>query len=147
MTHSHPASGTGLLQLNLFEEEGVNPKNILIGHCGDSDSIDYLLKVLDRGAFIGMDRYGSNRVMGAERRNATVVELVKRGYVEQMFLSQDYCCNFDWFEPEYMEKMFPKWSYTYILDEIIPDLEKQGVTKEHIQTMMHENPRRWFDTK
>lgn len=145
MTHSHPASGTGLLQLDILEEEGVNPENILIGHCGDTDSLHYILKVLDRGAFIGMDRYGSNRVMGAERRNATVIELIKRGYADRIFLSQDYCCTIDWFTKEYMEKIYPKWSMTYILDEIIPELKKEGVTDDHIQTIMVENPKKWFD--
>jgi phosphotriesterase-related protein len=144
MTHSHPESGTGLKQLDILEEEGVNPKNILIGHCGDTDNIEYILKVLDRGAFIGMDRYGSNRILEADLRNATVVELVKRGYAEQMFLSQDYCCSMDWFSEERMKKLFPKWSMTYLLDEIIPELKKEGVTDHHIHMMMIENPQKWF---
>ena len=145
MTHSHPTSGTGLMQLDILEEEGVNPKAILIGHCGDTDNLDYILKVLDRGAFIGMDRYGLNRVLGADSRNATVVDLVKRGFAEQMFLSQDYCCTIDWFGQDFMKKYYPKWSMTYILDEIIPELKKEGVTEDHIQTMMIENPQSWFN--
>jgi phosphotriesterase-related protein len=34
MTHSNPGSGTGLNQLDILKEEGVNPKSILIGQTG-----------------------------------------------------------------------------------------------------------------
>lgn len=145
MTHSHPASGTGLLQLDILQDEGVDPTHVLIGHTGDTDSIDYILKLLDRGAFIGMDNFdGSNAVIGPERRNWTVAELVKRGYANRMFLSNDYPCTFDWYDDTFVEKEYPKWSMTYILDEIIPELITMGVTEEHIHTMMYENPKRWF---
>lgn len=144
MTHSHPASGTGLQQLDILQDEGVDPKHILIGHCGDTDNLEYLLKVLDRGAFIGMDRYGASKVMGAEKRNAAVIELAKKGYAEQMFLSQDYCCTIDWFDQEFIKKHLPKWSMTYVIDEIIPELKKDGVTEKQIETMMVENPKRWL---
>lgn len=147
MTHSHPASGTGLMQLDILQEEGVDPSRVLIGHCGDTDSIEYILKVLDRGAFIGMDRYGLTGQFGCstERRNATVIELAKRGYADRMFLSQDYCCTIDWFPPEAQEVMFPNWSMTYVLDAIIPELQEAGVSDEDIHTMMFDNARRWFE--
>ncbi|MCM3691080.1 phosphotriesterase family protein [Neobacillus niacini] len=145
MTHSHSASGTGLMQLDILEEEGVNPSSILIGHVGDTDSLNYIFKVLDRGAFIGMDRYGITRLIGPERRNATVIDLVKRGFANRMFLSQDSCCTFDWYEPDFIEKVYPKWNMTYILEEIIPELKKAGVTEDHIQTMMVNNARSWFE--
>jgi phosphotriesterase-related protein len=144
MTHSHPASGTGLKQLDIFADEGVNPERVLIGHCGDTDSLEYLLKVLDRGPFIGMDRYGLSQRCSTERRNATVIELAKRGYADRMFLSQDYCCASDWYTEE-MVKERPKWSMIYVLDEIIPELKDGGVTEEQIRTMMFDNARRWFE--
>jgi phosphotriesterase-related protein len=147
MTHSHPASGTGLMQMDIFEDEGVDPKRVLIGHCGDTDSLEYLYKVIKRGPFMGMDRYGLTGQFGcsAERRNATLIALAKEGYADRMFLSQDYCCSIDWFPPEVAKEMFPKWSMTYVLDEIIPELMEAGVTEEQIHTMMVDNARRWFE--
>jgi phosphotriesterase-related protein len=144
MTHSHPASGTGLMQLDIFQEEGVNPRNILIGHCGDTDNIDYILKVLDRNAFIGMDRYGLERRMPTDKRNSTVIELIKRGYASQMFLSQDYCCTIDWYPPEVKKENNPKWSMFFIFDEVIPYLKNTGVPDSQINTIMVENAQRWF---
>lgn len=148
MTHSHPASGNGLLQLNLFEEEGVELNHVLIGHCGDTDNVDYILRVIERGAFVGLDRYGITRMISVEQRNATVVELARRGYAERMFLSQDYCCTSDRYKPESVKKSInPKWSMTYIFEEIIPLLLTKGVTQGQIQTMLFENARKWVDGK
>lgn len=145
MTHSHPASGTGLTQLNILEEEGVKPERLLIGHSGDTENLDYLLAILDRGAFIGMDRYGVARILDADRRNATLIELLKRGYAGQMFLSHDYCCSNDANTPEYYQRVNPKWTMTYLFDEIIPDLIRLGVKKDQIHTMLFDNVKRWFE--
>ncbi|WP_077211737.1 phosphotriesterase family protein [Bacillus dakarensis] len=147
MTHSHPASGTGLMQLDILEEEGVNLENVLIGHCGDTTDIEYILRVLDRGAYIGMDRYGIKTRLSTEDRNATVIELVRRGYADRMFLSQDSCCTIDWFPPEVKKASNPDWTMTFVVDEVIPQLKRAGVSDEHIHTMMYENVQRWFAGK
>ncbi|WP_163180286.1 phosphotriesterase family protein [Bacillus mesophilus] len=145
MTHSHPASGTGLMQLDILQEEGVNPNRVLIGHTGDTNNMDYILKVLDRGAYIGMDRYGLTNECKTEDRNDTVIELVKQGYANRMFLSQDYCCSLDWFPEGAAGFMFPKWTMSFVLEEVIPDLKKNGVSDEDINRMMFDNVRRWFE--
>ncbi|MBE3556934.1 MAG: phosphotriesterase [Firmicutes bacterium] len=147
LTHSHPASGTGIGQMEIFEEEGVNPKSIMIGHSGDTDSLEYLLRLLSHGSYIGMDRYGLTAPFGCstERRNATVVELVQRGYTDRMFLSQDACATIDWFSEEMATQMFPKWTMTYVTDEILPDLLANGVTQGQIDTMMIDNVQHWFE--
>lgn len=148
MTHSHPATETGLMQLNIFEEEGVDPKYILIGHCGDTDDVDYIVKILERGAYAGLDRYGLTRLLSTEKRNEVVLELLDRGYEKQIFLSQDYCCTTDRYKPESVKKaIYPKWSMTYLLDEVIPTLKKEGVSEEQIHTIMVENAENWFSGK
>lgn len=144
MTHSHPASETGLMQLDILEEEGVHPSNILIGHCGDTDDVEYIERVIDRGAFVGMDRYGIMRGITTEQRNSTIVELAKRGYADRMFLSQDYCCSIDWYDREATKKFNPNWSMTYIFESIIPQLKVEGVTDKQVETMMVENIKSWF---
>ncbi|MBS4210931.1 phosphotriesterase family protein [Neobacillus rhizophilus] len=145
MTHSHPASGTGLNQLDILQEEGVDPKRILIGHTGDTDNLEYILQVLERGPFIGMDRYGITRVCSNESRNDTVIALAKLGYADRMFLSQDYCCSYDWYPDGTSAKAFPSWSMSFVLEEVIPELKKNGVTEEQVTNMMVDNARRWFE--
>ncbi|XJZ28652.1 phosphotriesterase [Bacillota bacterium Lsc_1132] len=147
MTHSHPGTRNGLKQLDILLEEGVNPERILIGHTGDTDNLEYILKVLDSGVFIGMDRYGLTSECATENRNTTVIELAKQGYADRMFLSQDHCCTIDWFPEGAAEQMFPKWTMSFVLEEVIPELKSNGVTEEQINMMMIENARRWFEGK
>jgi phosphotriesterase-related protein len=147
MTHSHPKSGTGLMQLAIFKEEGVSLNNVLIGHCGDSDNYDYIERVLDSGAFIGMDRYGLTHTLSTEKRNETVIEFVKRGYANRMFLSQDYCCTTDLYKPESLKKAaYPDWSMTFLMDKVLPALKSHGVSDEDIDMMMVENVKAWLST-
>src|SRR3954469_22777006 len=46
MAHSHPASGTGLEQMRIFTEEGVDPALVQIAHTGDTDDLDYIERLL-----------------------------------------------------------------------------------------------------
>jgi phosphotriesterase-related protein len=144
MTHSHPQSGQGLAQMKVFEEEGVPPERVLIGHTGDTDSLDYIEELLEHGPYIGMDRYGLDVILPTDQRNSTVVELAKRGFAHRMMLSQDSCCTIDWFPEELVAEMAPNWNMTYVLDEIVPALKESGVTDEQVGQMMVEAPRRWL---
>jgi phosphotriesterase-related protein len=144
MSHSHPASGTGLRQMDVFDEEGVDPANVVIAHTGDTDDLEYIEQLLARGCYIGMDRYGIDLFLPIAPRNATVVELCKRDHAERMMLSQDYVATLDWFPPEMVKQELPKWSFTLILDEIVPALKEAGVTDEQVDAMMVDAPRRWL---
>jgi phosphotriesterase-related protein len=153
MAHSRPASNTGPRQVEILLEEGVPPEKIQIAHTGDTDDLDYIEGLLEMGVYIGMDRYGLNIFLPTERRNATVIELLNRGYAEQMFLSQDFdipiAAGLDWYPPEVIEQLEASgasggWSMTLLFEEIIPALKEAGATDEQIETMMVENPKRWL---
>ena len=69
-THTHAASQNGRDQLAFFREHGVDPESLVIGHCGDSEDLDYLRELMDAGATIGMDRFGMEHVLPDEIRVA-----------------------------------------------------------------------------
>jgi phosphotriesterase-related protein len=148
MAHSHPASGTGLEQMRVFTEEGVDPAAVQIAHTGDTDDLDYIERLLDTGCWIGMDRYGLDIFLPTDKRNATVLALLERGYADRMFLSQDYCSTIDWFPIEVQEFLkqseVPDWSMTFLFEQVIPTLKESGMTAEQLEEMMVENPRRWL---
>ncbi len=149
MAHSRPASGTGPKQVEIFEDEGVDPSRVQIAHTGDTDDLDYIERLLDKGVYIGMDRYGLEIFLPAERRNATVTALLERGYADRMFLSQDFCVTLDWYPPEMGRQLMEQgaakdWSMTLICDQVIPTLREAGMTDEQLQTMMVSNPKRWL---
>jgi phosphotriesterase-related protein len=149
MAHSRPASNTGPRQVEIFLEEGVAPEKIQIAHTGDTDDLDYIEGLLDKGVYIGLDRYGLDVFLPTEKRNATVLALLERGHVERMFLSQDYAVAIDWYPPEVMEQLATagladNWSMTYLFESVIPELKQRGMTDEQLDTMLVENPKRWL---
>lgn len=150
MAHSRPASQTGLRQLEIFEEEGVDPAKVQIAHTGDTDDLTHIEALLERGVYIGMDRYGLDMFLPTDKRNATVLALLERGHAERMFLGADYCATIDWFPKEAEEQLIAggavreDWSMTLIFDEVIPALKEDGMTDQQLTTMLEENPRRWL---
>ena len=153
MAHSRPASGTGPRQVEILLEEGVSPEKIQIAHTGDTDDLDYIERLLETGVWIGMDRYGLDIFLPTDRRNATVLELLRRGYAERMFLSQDFdipiANGLDWYPPELVEQFeaagaATDWSMTFLFESVIPTLKEGGMTDAQLQTMMVENPKRWL---
>jgi phosphotriesterase-related protein len=148
MAHSRPASGTGLEQMRIFEEEGVDPAKVQVAHTGDTDDLDYIDKLLATGCWIGMDRYGLDIYLPTERRNATMLALLERGHADRMFISQDYCSTIDWFPLEVQGYLkaneVPKWSMTFLFEEVIPELKERGMTDDQLDQMMVENPKRWL---
>jgi phosphotriesterase-related protein len=149
MAHSRPASETGPRQIEIFEEEGVGMDRIQIAHTGDTDDLDYIERVLDKGVFIGMDRYGLELYLPYDRRQATVLALLERGYAERMFLSADHCATLDWFPLPVAQQMLEAglakdWSMTLVPERVLPELREAGMTAEQEWTMMVENPKRWL---
>jgi phosphotriesterase-related protein len=149
MAHSRPASETGPKQIDLFEEEGVDLAKVQIAHTGDTDDLDYIERLLDRGVWIGMDRFGLDIFLPMERRLPTVTALLERGYADRMFLSQDYCATLDWYPVEVMRQMDAAglargWSMTLVFERVIPALREAGMTDEQLDTMLVSNPKRWL---
>jgi phosphotriesterase-related protein len=78
-THSRPALRNGLEQLAFLRATGVPPERIVIGHSGDTEDLDYLRRLMDEGATLGMDRFGMEHVLPDDRRVATVLALLRLG--------------------------------------------------------------------
>jgi phosphotriesterase-related protein len=148
MAHSHPKSETGLAQMRVFEEEGVDPAKVQVAHTGDTDDLEYIERLLDTGCWIGMDRYGLEIYLPTEQRQATVLALLEKGHADRMFLSQDWCSTLDYFTTEVEEQLTPNaapnWSMTFLFEQVIPELKERGMTDEQLDQMMVENPKRWL---
>jgi phosphotriesterase-related protein len=150
MAHSMPAVGTGPRQVEIFEEEGVDLGRVQIAHCGDTDDIDYIERLIDKGVYVGLDRYGLEMYLPIDKRNATTAELLRRGHAERLMISQDFCASIDWFPPEAAEIFesngaIRNWSMTLVFDEVVPALRELGALDDaSYQTIFVENPRRWL---
>jgi phosphotriesterase-related protein len=150
MAHSMPAVGTGPRQVEIFLEEGVDPARIQIAHCGDSDDVSYIEGLLEKGVYVGLDRYGLEMYRPIDERNTIAAELLRRGHAERLVISQDFCASIDWFPPETVAVLeqggaVHNWSMTLVFDEVVPALREMGVMDDAtFETIFVENPRRWI---
>jgi phosphotriesterase-related protein len=146
MAHTHPGTQRGLEVLELFENEGVDLAKVQLAHTGDTDDLEHIEALVERGArWLGMDRYGLDAVyLPRDRRNATVVELCRRGHADRMMLSHDACATIDWFPREMVEQLAPDWHFGFIHEEVLPQLREAGVSEEQIEQMLVANPAGWL---
>ena len=150
MAHSMPAAGTGPRQVQIFEQEGVDLARVQIAHCGDTDDVSYIEGLIEKGVYVGLDRYGLEMFLPIDKRNATAAELLRRGHAERLMISQDYCATIDWFPLEAAQVFesqgaIRNWSMTLVFDEVIPALRKEGVLDDDaFHTIFVENPKRWL---
>jgi len=143
--HTHPETRTGLeVKRVMCDEERVHPERIVLGHSGDSADVDHLSELADAGFILGMDRFGINLATTAEARADTVVEMCRRGYADRMVLSHDASCYIDWIDPNVLG-LLPQWHYLHLEQDVLPYLREHGVTAEQLDTMLVENPRRYFE--
>lgn len=144
-THTHAQTERGLEQQRIFEEEGVDLSRVVIGHSGDTTDVDYLEKLIARGSYIGMDRFGIDVLCSFEDRVNTVARMCERGHANKMVLSQDAACFNDWLPEAALPTVLPNWHFLHIHNDVIPALKERGVTDEQINTMLVDNPRKIFE--
>lgn len=144
MAHSAPRAHTGLAQMALFLEEGVDPVKVQIAHTGDTDDLDYIEELLATGCYIGMDRYGLDRFLAHDRRQATVAALVERGYADRMTLSQDSVVNQAGTTRDAVLDSAPNWHMTFLFDVVIPELIDMGVPRASLEAMIGANVHAWL---
>lgn len=147
--HSCAPLKTGLLQQDEFERNGVDLSRVTIGHSGDSNDIGYLIGIMTRGSYIGMDRFGDDAKNSLENRCQTIAELCRRGWAHKMMLSHDFSAYIDWAGHSWQSTKSADWmnldvDYTYVHRRALPRLIELGVTPEQIHTMLVDNPRTFF---
>ncbi len=132
-------SAVGLDQLDVFEAEGADLSRVVIGHADSYPSLDYHLAIAERGAtvefdFLGMsftplERHGEPRILDNIR------DLLARGHVERILLSQDVC-------HDSQLRRYGGNGYTYLAETFLPRLRDAGVSEDEIRTITIDNPRR-----
>jgi len=149
-THTWSPDRVGDQQVSVLEEEGVDLNRVYIGHSNDDTDMDYLLGLLRKGVWLGLDRYPGGRVQGTpdwEGRTALVKGLIDAGFVDRIMLSHDYSVPKARHGAEVQEerrKANPD-GFNFITLRVLPRLKELGVTDQDIRQIMTENPRRFFE--
>jgi predicted metal-dependent phosphotriesterase family hydrolase len=134
-THTTHWGELALEQLALLEEEGVDPRHVIVGHLGDRGNISMLLPIAERGAFLGIDNIGYHDYQREERRAQNVIELIEAGFRSQVLLSMDIATLNDLCR-------YGGKGFDYLLLKFIPLLRELGATDEDVQALLVENPQR-----
>lgn len=132
-------SPVGLDQLGVLEAEGADPTRVVIGHADSYPVLAHLLAIVERGAcvefdFLGMrftpaERFGEGRIVDL------IKELLSRGHVDRILLSQDVCHDSQLLRYEGN-------GYTYLATTFLPRLRAAGVSDAEIEAISVANPRR-----
>ncbi len=137
-THS-VMSPVGLSQLEVFEAEGADPGRVVIGHADSYPVLEHYLEIIRRGASIEFDFLGMSFTPQERRGEPRVIrllqELLSRGHVDRVLLSQDVCHNAQL-------RHYEGGGYTYLQETFLPRLRAAGVTEPEIEQLTVTNPRR-----
>ena len=149
-THTWSPDRVGDQQVRILEEEGVDLNRVYIGHSNDDFDMDYLLGLLDKGVWLGLDRYPGGRVAGTpnwEQRTEIVKKLIDAGHRDRIMLSHDYSVPKARHGAEVQEerRRANPDGYSFITRKVLPRLKELGASDDDIHQIMVENPRRFFE--
>ena len=151
LTHAAVRNRIGEDQAAIFEELGMDPGRVIIGHSDDTTDIGYITGLADRGFLIGMDRIACGQLpeYGAQRmpdRLRMIKELVDRGYAGNLTLSTDDPICAPLLSEEDQRRHFEANpdAMGFIPLIAVPGLRDLGVDEAAIRTMTVDVPRRWL---
>jgi phosphotriesterase-related protein len=143
--HQWVGDGERLMKtLDILEAEGADLARVIVGHVGGDapDQLHILVAALARGVTLEFDLLGAaflleEKVIDTRGAADTVAALVKKGYADQLLLSQDVCTKTQL-------KAYGGNGYDYVLREVVPYLKGMGVADEDVETLLVANPARLF---
>ena len=132
-------SAVGLAQLDVMEEEGLDPARIVIGHCDSWPRIDYWREIARRGATVEADFLGMSFTPLERAGEPKVIDLIKtildEGHADRLMLSQDVC-------HDSQLACYGGAGYTYLQRTFLPRLVAAGVDAATVQKITVANPAR-----
>lgn len=153
LTHTDDAT-CGLEQIALLTAEGVPAHRILVGHSDGRDDHGYHRSLADQGAYVGFDRFGIETIISDDRRIDSVCRMIEAGYTRSICLSHDAMCAGFLGRPvfggkrmvpaEVIAAALPDWESTHLFKRIFPKLRERGITDADLDTVLIDNPRRYF---
>ena len=133
-THSN-GSPVGLAQLDLFEDEGVDLRRVVVGHCDTYPFLDYHRAILNRGAYVQYDTIRGSFEFETERQLEQLTTLIAEGHINRLLLAQDLCGH------RFM-RAYGGRGYDFIPTEFVDRLRGRGLSQEQVDILTVINPRR-----
>jgi len=135
-THTGIPGKSAIEQLDLFEDVGVKPNRVVIGHLGNlvDPNVQVQKAVCRRGAFVGFDRQGGP---GDAQQVPMVMALLEAGFADNLMFSADIS------SAAQMKKNGGQ-GYAKTLTVFVPKLKEAGASDEVLRAIMVDNPRRFL---
>lgn len=148
-THTWAPERVGEQQVRIFEDEGVDLNRVCVGHSNDTTDLEYLTGLLEKGVWLGMDRYPAHRpdVPDWQERTRTVKALIDAGFGDRLLLGHDNSVMLAIQPREAFAERGVRNpdQYLHISRRALPYLKELGATDEQVDTLMVDNPRRYFE--
>lgn len=142
--HVFPAQGgTAPEVVSFVLGNGVAPDRLVVCHMDGNMDVDYQLRVAETGVYLAYDCFGVEVYFDSidryrchdSERERVLLALLEAGYADQLLLSQDIAIKS-------CLKRFGGYGYSHVVRHIVPALERRGVDRGVIDTLLVENPAR-----
>ena len=149
-THTWAPERVGEQQVAIFEDEGVDLNRVYVGHSNDTTDTEYLLGLLRRGVWLGLDRYPGGRMPGTpnwEQRTDTAKRLLDAGFGERIMISHDWSVSILIVNRQMQAQraQYNPDGYLFVSRRVVPRLKELGATDGDIENIFVNNPRRFFE--
>lgn len=135
----HTEAGTmALEQLDLLEEEGVDPQRVAIGHCDRNADLWLHLQIAKRGAFVGYDGPSKIKYYPDSVRVELIKGMLDAGFGSRLLISGDMGRR------SYLTSYGGGPGFGYILKKFVPRLLAEGLTQADIDQIWVRNPAEWL---
>jgi phosphotriesterase-related protein len=145
---THTDRGTmGPEQQKFLTDHGVPAHRIIIGHsCGTSDH-DYHMRIARAGSYLGFDRFGLDIIHPDAERVSSLLKLLKKGAGDRIVVSHDtvWCWQGEPIPQNVLDEIEKVWTPSHFTKRIVPKLLEGGATKEDIDRLLVDNPKRFFE--
>ena len=151
-THTWAPERVGEQQVAIFEDEGVDLNRVYVGHSNDTTDTEYLIGLLEKGVWIGLDRYPGRKTELTpdwEGRTEIAWKLIQAGWSHRIMLGHDWSVTLSIASQEMQEqrRQYNPDGYLFITRRVIPRLKELGATDDDINNIFVDNPRRFFEGK
>ena len=143
---THTDGVLGEEQIALLTGLGVPVHKIIVGHsCGSADHA-YHRRIVEKGAYIGFDRFGAALLQADETRVECLTKLVRGGHGAQIVVSHDcvWCWRGKHLPAAILDAVDAGGSSLRFSRVIVPMLRESGLTEGEIDALLIDNPRRYF---